>query len=109
VVCEIFDGNLDNILKSSPADANSGNPMELKFRKREELPKVIELLHSVSIFRDIPARDLESLLEVANEATFQPDQVIVKEGSLLADLYILLAGEVEVRKKETVLATLKAG
>src|SRR5579872_2963596 len=83
--------------------------MELKFRKKEEVPRVIEMLHTVSIFRDIPDKDLESLLEVANEVTFHPNQMIVKDGSLLADLYILLEGKVEVRKKETVLATLKAG
>jgi CRP/FNR family transcriptional regulator/voltage-gated potassium channel len=83
--------------------------MELKFGKKEEVPRVIELLHTVSIFRDIPDKDLESLLLVANESTFQPGQVIVKDGSLLADFYILLSGKVEVRKKDTVLATLKMG
>jgi CRP/FNR family transcriptional regulator, cyclic AMP receptor protein len=83
--------------------------MELKLRKKDDLPKVIELLRAVPIFHDMQDKDLESLLEVANEATFPPGHVIVQDGSFLADFYIILQGKVEVRKKETPLAHLKTG
>ncbi|MGA2665435.1 MAG: cyclic nucleotide-binding domain-containing protein [Nitrososphaerales archaeon] len=81
--------------------------MELRLRK-DEGPR-LELLRRVPILHGIEARSLRSLLDDAGEETFPAGHAIVKDGSLLANLYIILEGEVEVRKKKTVIAKLGKG
>jgi CRP-like cAMP-binding protein len=85
----------------------SGIPLvELKFRREDQSKKVVELLRNVPLFYELDDDDLESLLDDASEETFAAGQAIVNDGSFLADLYIILNGRVEVRKKGNVLATL---
>ena len=82
--------------------------MELRLRK-DEGSRIVELLQKVPILYGIEERSLKSLLEDAGEETFPVGHVIVKDGSLLANLYIILEGRVEVRKKKTVIAKLGEG
>ncbi len=76
--------------------------------KREE-DRVVDLLRQVPILHDLEKRSLEALLRDAREETYAPGQVMVKDGSLLAELYIILRGRVEVRKKSRVIAALGKG
>lgn len=69
----------------------------------------IALLHTVPILSGLEDKALESLLNEADEESFPADSVIVKDGSFLADLYIILRGKVEVRKKNIVIARLGKG
>lgn len=83
--------------------------MELKFQRKGESAKVVELLHKVPLFYELQGRDLESLLDSANEETFPAKHTIIKDGSFLADLYIILEGGVEVRKKGKLITKLGRG
>jgi CRP-like cAMP-binding protein len=82
--------------------------MELKFR-RDQHADVIEMLQQVPIFYQMNKDILESLLKDATEETFTSGQTIIKDGSFLADLFVILSGKVEVKKKGTELATLSKG
>ena len=82
--------------------------MELRLRN-DEGPRLIELLRRVPILYGIEERSLKSLLSDASEETFPAGHAIVRDGSLLANLYIILEGRVEVRKKRTVIAKLGKG
>ncbi|MDA4118274.1 MAG: cyclic nucleotide-binding domain-containing protein [Thaumarchaeota archaeon] len=84
--------------------------MELKFRREDESnKKVVELLREVPIFYEMDGKAIESLLDQASEETFPAKSAIVEDGSYLADLYIILSGRVEVRKKGKVIAKLGKG
>jgi CRP/FNR family transcriptional regulator, cyclic AMP receptor protein len=84
--------------------------MEIRFRSKEDdTKKVMQILHKVPIFSELGDETLKSLLENASEETFHPNQTIVKDGSFLANLYIILGGSVEVRKKGVMIAKLAEG
>ena len=83
--------------------------MGVKFATEEEGQKTIEFLQMVPVFSGLEEKTLESLLDHADEETFPAGAVILREGSPLADLYIVLRGKVEVRKKNAVLARLGKG
>ena len=69
----------------------------------------VKLLHEIPILSELEDAKLKSLLGDAVEVTFARDEVIVRYGSLLADMYIILNGRVEVRRKSRVIATLGKG
>jgi CRP/FNR family transcriptional regulator, cyclic AMP receptor protein len=76
---------------------------------KETGPKKIELLRRVPVLSELSEEALKSLLNEATEQAFAPNQVIIKDGSYLADLYIILSGRVEVKKKGSSIAKLGKG
>jgi len=68
-----------------------------------------DLLRNVPVFSELDDARLDSLLSAASEVSVAPNEFIVKAGSLLADIYIILSGKVEVRNKGAVVATLGRG
>lgn len=83
--------------------------MQSKLRAEQGSSRSIEILRNVPILLQLDDSQLKSLLKEAGEYTFPPGQTIVKDGSFLADLYIILSGKVEVKKKGKVMAKLGKG
>ena len=70
---------------------------------------VVELLHMVPVLSGLEDDVLASLARDASEAEFGVGDRIVKDGSYLSDLYIIMKGRVEARKKGKVIAKLGKG
>lgn len=83
--------------------------MSFKSRGREDGPSTVELLRRVPIFGDLKDSEIESLIAEAAEEIHSPGDVVIKDGSWLSDLYIVLHGKVEVRKKGKTIARLGEG
>jgi CRP/FNR family transcriptional regulator, cyclic AMP receptor protein len=71
--------------------------------------EVMGYLKQVPVLQGLEDKSLESLRRDAEEETYSSGKVIVKEGSLLSDLYIILRGRVEVRRKGASIAKLGRG
>lgn len=71
--------------------------------------EAIEALRRVPMFSELEPRKLESLLEESTLKTYKEGDTIIKDGSLLADMYVIVKGKVEVRKKGKVIARLDEG
>lgn len=67
------------------------------------------ILRNVPLFKDLKDEELRAMLAESREETFRSENVILRDGSPLADFYIIVKGKVEVRKKKLVLARLKSG
>jgi signal-transduction protein with cAMP-binding, CBS, and nucleotidyltransferase domain len=74
--------------------------------KKEEL---VELLRGVPILSGLEDDALKSLIGDASEGTFSVGQTIFKDWSYLAELYIMIQGRVEVRKRGALIAKLSNG
>lgn len=71
--------------------------------------ETVGLLRRVPMFSELTDEDLKSLLKDTTEESFQSGSVIIKDGSWLADLYIILDGGVEVVKRGKIIARLGVG
>lgn len=69
----------------------------------------LELLRRVPVLAGIENGALESLIKEAPARTFAANETIIKDGSYLANLYIITSGKVEVRRKGSVIAKLGKG
>src|SRR5581483_3275535 len=86
-------------------------PMEPSLR-----PQAKEFLLGIPVFGGLPDDTMDRLLAMIQMRGHRIDEVICEEGKPGAELFIVRAGEVEVRKRqrgergrETMLARLKAG
>ena len=70
---------------------------------------VVELLHTVPVLSGLEDDHLKSLARDASETVFGVGDTIVKDGSYLADLFIIIKGRVEVRKRGKLIAKLGKG
>lgn len=77
--------------------------------KKDPDAKAVELLRGVPILGELDKEALSSLLADASERTFAANEPIIKDGSYLANLYIIISGKVEVRKKGSPIAKLGKG
>lgn len=80
--------------------------MPVKPAKKED---AVELLQRVPVLSGLEPDALASLARDVSEAKFGAGDTIVKDGSFLADLYIITAGRVEVRKRGKTIAKLGRG
>jgi len=71
--------------------------------------EAVEALRGVPMFSELEPKELESLLNESTLKTYEEGATIIKDGSLLADMYVIVKGKVEVRKKGKVIARLDAG
>ena len=84
--------------------------MPTKSRKGEgETRELVEFLRAVPILHGLDDDALRSLAKDSTKEAFPPGGLIVRDGSPLADLYIVLQGRVEVKKKGAVITSLKNG
>lgn len=72
-------------------------------------PGAVDLLRGVPVLAELDKGALNSLLSDASERTFAAGEAIIKDGSYLANLYIIVSGRVEVRKKGSLIAKLGKG
>lgn len=66
-------------------------------------------LGGVPLFAGISAKSMTHLAEAAGEQDFDPGQLIVRQGLVGSGLYLVLDGQVEVRRGADKLATLGPG
>ena len=71
--------------------------------------EAVEALRRVPMFSELEPKELESLLDESTLKTYEEGEPIIKDGSLLADMYVIVKGKVEVRKKGKVIARLDEG
>ena len=69
----------------------------------------VEALRRVPMFSELEPRELESLLDESALKTYEEGATVIKDGSLLADMYVIAKGKVEVRKKGKLIARLNEG
>ncbi|MFH1148607.1 MAG: cyclic nucleotide-binding domain-containing protein [Pseudomonadota bacterium] len=55
-----------------------------------------ESIASFKVFEGLGPEDLNQILSISEELTFQPDEMVFEESSLGANIYILLEGRVNV-------------
>jgi len=67
------------------------------------------ILKAVDLFSEIPGRDLARIAQVTEELVIARAESLMKEGELGDSLFILVEGEVEVRKGRQAIAKLGAG
>lgn len=63
----------------------------------------------VPLFGRCRDRDLEAILRTAKERTYAPGETIIEEGQQGVAFYLVLEGQVEVRKGDRTVATLGPG
>jgi len=82
------------------------SPSQLKLDPHELLRKIPFLSH-------IPSEEVEDIIHLLKERRFSPREIIIQEGAVEDDLYLILRGVVRVSKeisgKDIELATLMAG
>jgi CRP-like cAMP-binding protein len=77
-----------------------------KFCRQRLLANV---MHSSPLFKPFERKDRKDLVERFRARDVKKDDLIIKEGVPADGLYVVLSGEVEVRKGKTRLATLREG
>jgi nucleotide-binding universal stress UspA family protein len=65
---------------------------------RQYAVEITDMLERTPIFSELTERDLESIAQSARIRTYQPDDVIVREGDKTAGFFIISSGKVEVVK-----------
>lgn len=76
--------------------------------------RVVDFLSKVPLFRDLKRRQLESLARLVGEKTYQPGEIIVRQGQGGVGLFILELGKANVLRQtadssETIVNTLGPG
>lgn len=69
----------------------------------------VEALRRLPLFQYCSYQELVKVLNIVHVRTYQPGQVILEEGTLGDDFFVLLSGKVHVLKKQQLLATLERG
>jgi CRP-like cAMP-binding protein len=61
--------------------------------------QVRERLHSVALFQGLDASDLERILGISESVLFEAGEVVFEEGERGDHFYIIVGGEIELRKR----------
>ncbi|MEX1207677.1 MAG: cyclic nucleotide-binding domain-containing protein [Acidimicrobiia bacterium] len=69
----------------------------------------IELLKQTGLFSACTEKELASVMVTAKERTFEPGEVIIREGDPGLGFYLILEGTAQVRKGGVAVADLAAG
>jgi serine/threonine-protein kinase len=78
---------------------------ERKVIRREN----VDALKSLSFFQGFPDEDIDELLGASSMLAFQPGAVVIHEGDIDNAFYIIVRGDVEVRKQDRLIVTLHEG
>ena len=85
-----------------------------KFKNQSEktmftiLEKTI-LLKTVDLFQDIPGELLSQISQISRTKNYEQGEVIFKEGDSGDSMFIVINGEVSIKKKEKIIAKLEKG
>jgi len=71
------------------------------FTSRCVLPRVAQVVREVPLFSGLNEEQVNRLAGVCRLKTFAPGEVVVREGALDAEIYLLLAGEAAIEKDGT--------
>jgi CRP-like cAMP-binding protein len=69
----------------------------------------VSLLANVPLFERCSRRDLAKIAAIAHETDFPPATAVVTEGDVGNEMFIVLEGEVDVRRGGRKIATLRKG
>ena len=69
----------------------------------------LELIRGTPLFTHCSRKDLQRIAEVADEIDLQAGKVLIEEGERGREFFVLVSGEVEVRRKGRKVATLGPG
>jgi len=66
-------------------------------------------LKSIWLFSECSARELKSIASAADEVVVPSDRVLVEEGTIGRELYLIVSGTASVRRKGRLVASLTSG
>ncbi len=69
----------------------------------------IELFGEVPLFKGLEEQDLKAIAKLSKEIVFREGETIVKEGDAGLGFYLILDGEVVVKRRNKVVAKLQRG
>lgn len=78
---------------------------ERKVIRRENM----DALKSLSFFQGFTNQDIDEILAASSMLAFQPGTTVIQEGDIDNSFYIIVRGDVEVRKQDRLIVTLHEG
>lgn len=78
---------------------------ERKVIRREN----VDALKSLAFFQGFPDQDVDEILAASSLLAFRPGSVLIHEGDIDNSFYIIVRGDVEVRKQDRLIVTLHEG
>ena len=69
----------------------------------------LDLLKRVPLFEQCSKKDLQSIAQIADELDLRAGKVLIEEGERGREFFVIVEGEVEVRRKGRKVATLGPG
>ena len=69
----------------------------------------LDLIKGVPLFEQCSKKDLQRIAQIADEIDLRAGKVLIQEGERGREFFVIVSGEVEVRRKGRKLATLGPG
>ena len=69
----------------------------------------LDLIKGVPLFEQCSRKDLQRIAQIADELDLRAGKVLIREGERGREFFVIVSGEVEVRRKGRKLATLGPG
>jgi CRP-like cAMP-binding protein len=69
----------------------------------------IELIKAAPLFENCSKQELHSIAQIADELDIREGKVLIREGERGREFFVIIEGEVEVRRKGRKMATLEPG
>jgi len=69
----------------------------------------LDLIKGVPLFEQCSKKDLQRIAQIADELDLRAGKVLIQEGERGREFFVIVSGEVEVRRKGRKLATLGQG
>jgi CRP-like cAMP-binding protein len=69
----------------------------------------LDLIKGVPLFEQCSKKDLQSIAQIADELDLRAGKVLMQEGERGREFFVIVSGEVDVRRKGRKLATLGPG
>lgn len=69
----------------------------------------LDLLKQVPLFEQCSKKDLQRIAQISDELDFRVGKVLIEEGERGREFFVIVDGEVEVRRKGSKIATLGPG
>jgi CRP-like cAMP-binding protein len=69
----------------------------------------LDLIKGVPLFAHCSRKDLHHIAQIADEIDFRAGKVLIEEGERGREFFVIVSGEVEVRRKGRKIGTLGAG
>jgi len=69
----------------------------------------LDLIKGIPLFEHCSKRDLQHIAQIADELDLKVGKVLIQEGERGSEFFVIVSGEVEVRRKGRKIATLGSG